>query len=852
MVAKACSVVLWGWGDGVPVPAEALAVLARDVGPPMAVEQAKEVYELFEVKRQLEAARRKRDRRHERGVDMRLSEEARERARQSVAEAQEAVDELTGRVARLHSALVAPRRSKAGLWRRVQSKLTGSHGRLLPICFVTYRTSSEARAALRQPTATALAAVGVRIGAAPRPTDIQFSHLHMRTNSRLLQLYDAFAIVAMVPLIGMAILVATGFAQMCLFWVPMNCLFSGWCPAEKWYGGLSWLWGIFMFMLVYEVMHQLQALPLGDGGLWPRNFAPLLKDWYHSRTMGQFRFVKVVGATEMLVVFFCVLVCVSRVVDTFHEVTGINLAQDDVTFAHYLCDTTCLCWWINPNLKDEAAGSWYDFGAGFGVNAIVNCLIGDAVLNSFAGRHIGGWFTRHYLAKREPTQHLMDEAVRSRDPYYLPWRIIHLIKLWFFTVVLWPLVPLVGLPAVAYLGVSFAIDRVNLLTLLEPPPPSSGLIMRFVLSVLMPAAVPVHLVVALIGYHHKLHAPTLGQPKLVATCLRGALLIGMGVDMAVHQARIARARGLLTPWQVFLAAFRADGNGFEISSRAEPFPDVEASLEGLSADVIQELYRPPISGAERRDSTPNAGLLFAASDWNAAKHFDTRGRPTLPRVSGGLDGLLLPGRRRSESRSRGSSSGGGPRLDGPMLPGRRRSESRSRGSSSSGGGPRHSSRSKAVSFAHISEASGRNSSTMHASSSSEQRESCGARRSGDVEMASAAAGADGAPPAPPSAAPASMQRQSSWARLLRDTDADAAKGAPPAPPPMAAAQSSSLGELSSATDRDADEPAAAEVEEEGRDLEGGEAPAAPPAVGGGCPLGAGPSIVIHCVRAHRP
>ena len=84
-----------------------------------------------------------------------------------------------------------------------------------------------------------------------------------------------------------------------------------------------------------------------------------------------------------------------------------------------------------------------------------------------------------------------------------------------------------------------------------------------------------------------------------------------------------------------------------------------------------------------------------------------------------------------------------------MLPGRRRSESRSRGSSSSGGGPRHSSRSKAVSFAHISEASGRNSSTMHpSSSSSEQRESCGARRSGDVETASPAAGADSAPPAP--------------------------------------------------------------------------------------------------------
>ena len=37
------------WPTGRPVPAEALALLARDVGPPAAVEQAKEVYHLNEV-----------------------------------------------------------------------------------------------------------------------------------------------------------------------------------------------------------------------------------------------------------------------------------------------------------------------------------------------------------------------------------------------------------------------------------------------------------------------------------------------------------------------------------------------------------------------------------------------------------------------------------------------------------------------------------------------------------------------------------------------------------------------------------------------------------------------------------
>ena len=36
--------------------------------------------------------------------------------------------------------------------------------------------------------------------------------------------------------------------------------------------------------------------------------------------------------------------------------------------------------------------------------------------------------TYRYLAKREPTQHLMDESLRSADAQYLPWRIVHLVK----------------------------------------------------------------------------------------------------------------------------------------------------------------------------------------------------------------------------------------------------------------------------------------------------------------------------------------------------------------------------------------------------------------------------------------
>ena len=707
MVAKACSIVLWGWGDGAAVPAEALAVLARDVGPPAALQQAKEVYGLFEVKRELEAARRLRDQMRAKAAhavehDFQVARVLQLKERGDAA--QRRVNELSEHVGNLQRLHVAAQQRGMSRWKRVASKLTGAHGRLLPICFITYRSSQDARLALSLETVTALKAVGVQIGPAPRPTDIEWTHLHQTTNARKLAFYDLFCIVVMVPAIGMAILVATGFAQMCLFWVPMNCLFTGWCPAAKALGGLQWLWGIFMFVLVYELLHQLQALPLGDGGLWPKNFAPQLKDWYHSRTLGQFRFVKVVGSIEVLVVFFCLLVCVTQVsstlTSTLHKFDLDPLkdptSDTQITFAKELCDFTCVCWWINPNLPSEREGSWYDFGAGFGVNAIVNCLIGDALLNSFGARHLVGLATRSFFAQNEPTQHLMDQAVRSRDPYYLPWRIVHLIKVWFFAVVLWPLVPLVGLPAIAYYFLSFLIDRANMLTLLEPSPPSSGLLMRYVLSVMMPGAIPIHLVVAIIGYVDKsmsshreqpfayassspppppppppsfpspsslvddslgdlasgaelppfspLPPPapplpaaspgggaegggggsgaTVGEamadPRVIFYILFGLLLlVCMAVDMLVYQARIARSRGTLTPWQVLLMSLRTDGNGFEVSSRAEPFPDVDASLEGLSDEAIQQLYRPPLTSAEQRESAVTHGFLFSHSDWTA-------------------------------------------------------------------------------------------------------------------------------------------------------------------------------------------------------------------------------------------
>jgi len=401
-------------------------------------------------------------------------------------------------------------------------------------------------------------------------------------------------------MIAFAIIVATGFAQMCLFWAPVNCLLTGldFCFVEKWIGGLHWIWGIFMFTAVYELLNQLMALPYGVGGLWPVRWTPSLKDWYHSQTLGQFRFVKVVAAVEMLAMLFgCAII--------LHvEIDG---HVGDLQIAKMMCSTTCLCWWINP-VRQET-GSWYDFGAGFGVNAIVNAFIGDAVINSWLVPLIGRYVKRRFTAKKEPTQHLMDEALRSHDPQYLPWRIVHLVKAWFFAVCLWPLVPLVAAPTAAYFLLSILIDRQNLMRNLEPPPPSNGLCMRFVLSALMPAAVPVHFVVAIFGYIGLLRYPrgqpersigdALTDPRLLTYLAFGALIVaGMLRDMFVTQRRLAKQRGLLTPWQVIRASIQTD-HGFAISGGGTYSPDLDAHLDMIPKSTLRDLYRPPFLRSDR-------------------------------------------------------------------------------------------------------------------------------------------------------------------------------------------------------------------------------------------------------------
>jgi len=182
-----------------------------------------------------------------------------------------------------------------------------------------------------------------------------------------------------------------------------------------------------------------------------------------------------------------------------------------------------------------------------------------------------------------------------------------------------PVIPFVALPLLCYFVISFAADRINMLSFLEPLPPSSGLCMRFTLTVLLPLSVPTHFVVGIIGYancahgvynHHRanlLRSDKLQQeqdssfglvfnsaPVIAYIVFAVLCTLYFMFEIMVNQRRIAIRRGLMTPLQVFLAAFVND-EGFFCSSAAEPYPDVDTALEdaGFSEEQIAALYAAP-------------------------------------------------------------------------------------------------------------------------------------------------------------------------------------------------------------------------------------------------------------------
>lgn len=322
---------------------------------------------------------------------------------------------------------------------------------------------------------------------------------------------------------------------------------------------------------------------------------------------GQMHFIAIVGLVE--VIALCI---------------GVILLHPSIELAKGTCEATCLCWWLNPHFR--TLGSWYDFGAGLAFNTLVNSFIGDTLLNSGIMQFIGRNVAR-FTAKKQPTQYLMDEAVRFKAPDYVPWRIVHLTKAWYFAVILMPVVPFAIMPLVVYHLLAFIVDRYNLLCALEPVPPSSGLCMRFVVTHALPLVVPLHFIVGFLGYWNALYCGN-RAPNGVAFegCVRqhghqadsadsgymelyiygtvGVVLNAyLFVEIFVLQRRQALKLGLMTPWEVFKAGFQND-RGFGYASGAEPYRFVDVNLADV--DLTPERMRTMFTAEVRSTSSRTA------------------------------------------------------------------------------------------------------------------------------------------------------------------------------------------------------------------------------------------------------
>ena len=442
VLARSCTILLAGWPYGEPIPAEAIEVV-RMRGMPVAISQAFEVSEYFDMLAKVNRAETQCMRAQNSSTAVKLSSQ--------------------WKVRTLRSNLAVLRKRPK---------------RWLPYAFVTFDTPAQASCTRAdKQIQDALKAFGISIGVPPLPSDINWQHLGSKPSKKdavLRHLSFGIMVMFVAPLIVAALIIATGLAQMALPWAPFNCAFTSWCPLAKVYGGLYWMSGIIMFTLVYQLLGWLVYLQVsGYGELRTRptrkSIFYSLRDTNATESGSQLQFVKAVGWVEML----SVLILMSLLL--YHPI------------GTTLCDATCVCWWINPKYSAE---TWYDFGTGLTFNSLVNCFVGDALLMNFIVPLLRDAATRKLAVRANPTQELLDEAVRTRDPRYVAWRIVHLIKANSFALCLMPAVPFAILPYLVYLILSILIDRFNLLSRIEPVTSSNGIVMRYAITFMVVTCVP--------------------------------------------------------------------------------------------------------------------------------------------------------------------------------------------------------------------------------------------------------------------------------------------------------------------------------------------------------------------------
>ena len=188
--------------------------------------------------------------------------------------------------------------------------------------------------------------------------------------------------------------------------------------------------------------------------------------------------------------------------------------------------------------------------------------------------------------------------------------------------------PFATFPFMIYQLCSFVVDRANMLTILEPLPPSSGLCMRYTLTILLPAIIPLHYAVALVGYNLQARSGDMDKrvspeayTKMVTYAVLGLLINGyLLLEIFVLQRRLAMKRGLMTPYQVMQSAF-SNEEGFGFTSRADPYhAKVDFNLADcdVSIEQVKQLYT-----AQCLNDGSGSSTLFAMNEkkraWELAR-----------------------------------------------------------------------------------------------------------------------------------------------------------------------------------------------------------------------------------------
>jgi len=147
--------------------------------------------------------------------------------------------------------------------------------------------------------------------------------------------------------------------------------------------------------------------------------------------------------------------------------------------------------------------SWYVYGAAM----IFNVLIGDLiVINIFIDLGQPGLLIARYLiAPRAHTQREQNHIYTPQADIYVAFRLQLVTKTMVICLIYSTALPLLYALASAFMWLSMWIDRYNLLRQFAPPPRSPDALIGLVLRIILPFAIFVHLMCALMFYVDELH-----------------------------------------------------------------------------------------------------------------------------------------------------------------------------------------------------------------------------------------------------------------------------------------------------------------------------------------------------------